>query len=251
MEYTISQLAKMAGVTTRTLRYYDQCGLLRPKTVASNGYRMYGQAEIDRLQQIMFFRELGVELSEIERVLADENFNELTALQNHLITLKEKRDRLDVLINNVQKSISVMKGAASMSNEEKFEGFKEKLISENEQKYGEEIRKKYGNDIIDNTNTKLKNMSKEQYSKLETLTEEFHNTLKQACAQGDPGSKLAQRACELHKQWLCFYWQNYSKEAHIGVTQLYVDDPRFTTYYDNLMPGCASFLRDAVRIFCS
>lgn len=251
MEYTISQLAKMAGVTTRTLRYYDQCGLLRPKTVASNGYRMYGQAEIDRLQQIMFFRELGVELSEIERVLADENFNELTALQNHLITLKEKRDRLDVLINNVQKSISVMKGAASMSNEEKFEGFKEKLISDNEQKYGEEIRKKYGNDIIDNTNTKLKNMSKEQYSKLETLTEEFHNTLKQACAQGDPGSKLAQRACELHKQWLCFYWQNYSKEAHIGVTQLYVDDPRFTTYYDNLMPGCASFLRDAVRIFCS
>lgn len=251
MEYTISQLAKMAGVSTRTLRYYDQCGLLRPKTVASNGYRMYGQAEIDRLQQIMFFRELGVELSEIERVLADENFNELTALQNHLITLKEKRDRLDVLINNVQKSISAMKGAATMSNEEKFEGFKEKLISENEQKYGEEIRKKYGNDIIDNTNTKLKNMSKEQYSKLETLTEEFHNTLKQACAQGDPGSKLAQRACELHKQWLCFYWQNYSKEAHIGVTQLYVDDPRFTTYYDNLMPGCASFLRDAVRIFCS
>lgn len=251
MEYTISQLAKMAGVTTRTLRYYDQCGLLRPKTVASNGYRMYGQAEIDRLQQIMFFRELGVELSEIERVLADENFDELTALQNHLITLKEKRDRLDVLINNVQKSISVMKGAATMSNEEKFEGFKEKLISDNEQKYGEEIRKKYGNDIIDNTNTKLKNMSKEQYSKLETLTEEFHNTLKQACAQGDPGSKLAQRACELHKQWLCFYWQNYSKEAHIGVTQLYVDDPRFTTYYDNLMPGCASFLRDAVRIFCS
>ena len=248
MEYTISQLARWQESNANTPllanSYFDENSNFKwlPNV---------GQAEIDRLQQIMFFRELGVELSEIERVLADENFNELTALQNHLITLKEKRDRLDVLINNVQKSISVMKGAASMSNEEKFEGFKEKLISENEQKYGEEIRKKYGNDIIDNTNTKLKNMSKEQYSKLETLTEEFHNTLKQACAQGDPGSKLAQRACELHKQWLCFYWQNYSKEAHIGVTQLYVDDPRFTTYYDNLMPGCASFLRDAVRIFCS
>lgn len=251
MEYTINQLAKLAGVSTRTLRYYDQCGLLPPKDVRSNGYRIYGQAEVDRLQQILFYRELGVELSEIGRILAEKDFDGLSALQKHLAALRERRARLDRLIGNVQKSILAMKGETAMTNEEKFEGFKEKLIADNEQKYGEEIRRKYGDETIDLSNAKLKNMTKEQYAELEALTQELNSTLKAAFEQGDPGSEPAQKACALHKQWLCFYWGHYSKEAHIGVAQMYVDDPRFTAYYDKIAPGCAVFLRDAVRIFCS
>jgi len=68
---------------------------------------------------------------------------------------------------------------------------------------------------------------------------------------GDPSSELAQKACEIHKKWLCYFWDSYSKEAHLGVTQMYVDDPRFTEYYDKIVPGCAVFLRDAVNIYCS
>mgnify|MGYP000966772799 FL=1 len=251
MEYTINQLAKLAGVSTRTLRYYDQCGLLPPKTVRSNGYRIYGETEVNRLQQILFYRELGVELSEIGRILAEKDFDGLSALQNHLTALREKRARLDRLIDNVQKSISAMKGEAEMTDEEKFEGFKEKLISDNEQKYGGEIREKYGDEAVDRSNTKLKNMTKEQYGELEALTQELNRTLKAAFEQGDPGGELAQKACALHKRWLCFYWDHYSKEAHRGVAQMYVDDPRFTAYYDAVAPGCAVFLRDAVRIFCA
>ena len=251
MEYTINQLAKLAGVSTRTLRYYDQCGLLPPKTVRSNGYRIYGEAEVNRLQQILFYRELGVELSEIGRILAENDFDGLSALQNHLAALREKRARLDRLIGNVQKSISSMKGETEMTDEEKFEGFKEKLISDNEQKYGGEIREKYGDEAVGRSNAKLKNMTKEQYGELETLTQELNNTLKAAFEQGDPGGELAQKACALHKKWLCFYWDHYSKEAHRGVAQMYVDDPRFTAYYDAIAPGCAVFLRDAVRIFCA
>lgn len=251
MEYTINQLAKLAGVSTRTLRYYDQCGLLPPKAVRSNGYRIYGETEVNRLQQILFYRELGVELSEIGRILAEKDFDGLSALQNHLSALREKRVRLDHLIDNVQKSISAMKGETEMTDEEKFKGFKEKLISDNEQKYGEEIRTKYGNETVDRSNAKLKNMTKEQYGELEALTQELNNTLKAAFEQGDPGGELAQKACELHKKWLSFYWDHYSKEAHMGVAQMYVDDPRFTAYYDAIAPGCAVFLRDAVRIFCA
>lgn len=251
MEYTINQLAKLAGVSTRTLRYYDQCGLLPPKAVRSNGYRIYGETEVNRLQQILFYRELGVELSEIGRILAEKDFDGLSALQNHLSALREKRARLERLIDNVQKSISAMKGETEMTDEEKFEGFKEKLISDNEQKYGKEIREKYGVETVDRSNVKLKNMTKEQYGEQEALTQELNNTLKAAFEQGDPGGELAQKACELHKQWLSFYWDHYSKEAHRGVAQMYVDDPRFTAYYDAIAPGCAVFLRDAVRIFCA
>lgn len=251
MEYTINRLAKLAGVSTRTLRYYDQCGLLPPKTVRSNGYRIYGEAEVNRLQQILFYRELGVELSEIRRILAEKDFDGLSALQNHLAALREKRARLDRLIGNVQKSISEMKGETEMTDEEKFEGFKEKLVLDNEQKYGGEIREKYGDEAVDRSNAKLKNMTKEQYGELEALTQELNRTLRAAFEQGDPGGELAQKVCALHKKWLCFYWDHYSKEAHRGVAQMYVDDPRFTAYYDAIVPGCAVFLRDAVQIFCA
>jgi hypothetical protein len=137
-----------------------------------------------------------------------------------------------------------------MSDQEKFEGFLQKLVDDNEQQYGEEARARYGDERVDRSNAKVLNMSKEQYAKMEKLTTVLNETLKAAYEQGDPASELAQKACELHKEWLCFYWDNYSKEAHMGVTQMYVDDPRFTAYYDKIAPGCATFLRDAVGIFC-
>lgn len=250
MEYTVNKLAKLAGVSSRTLRYYDEIGLLTPKRISSNGYRIYGQKEVDRLQQILFYRELGVPLDEIGRVLTAKNFDGLSALQNHLAGLLERREQLELLIANVEKTIKAMKGEIIMTDKEKFEGFLKKMVDDNERQYGEEIRKKYGEETVKRSNAKVLNMSKEQYAALEKLTKELNETLKKAVDKGDPGSELAQKACELHKKWLCFYWDKYSKEAHIGVTQMYVDDPRFSEYYERIAPGCAVFLRDAVAIYC-
>jgi len=250
MEYTINKLAKLAGLSTRTLRFYDECGLLPPRRISSNGYRVYGQAEIDRLQQILFYRELGVELAEIGRILSEKDFDGQAALQSHFDALREKRGRLDALITNVEKSISAMKGELEMSDAEKFEGFKQKLVDDNERQYGDEVRQKYGNEAIDRSNAKFKSMTKEQHAKMEKLSVEVNEAIKSAFKQGDPAGELAQKACELHKKWLCFFWDSYSREAHLGVTQMYVDDPRFTAYYDKIAPGCAVFLRDAVQIYC-
>jgi DNA-binding transcriptional MerR regulator len=250
MEYTINKLAKLAGVSTRTLRYYDELGLLSPARVSSNGYRIYGQKEIDRLQQILFYRELGVSLEEIRNILASKDFDGLSALESHLTALLARREQLNLLVANVEKTIKTMKGEMIMSDQEKFEGFLQKLVDHNERKYGEEARAKYGDEHVNRSNTKVLNMSKEQYIELEKLTADLNETLKVAFEQGDPASELAQKACELHKKWLCFYWDDYSKEAHKGVTQMYVDDPRFTAYYDKIVPGCAAFLRDAVAIYC-
>jgi len=178
------------------------------------------------------------------------DFYKEQAFQKHLTELSKKRERLDLLINNVTKSIAAMKGVTIMNDNEKFEGFKQKLIDDNEQQYGEEVRTKYGDDTVNRSNAKIKGMTKEQYAVVEKLSEEVNEALKAAFEQGDPSNKLAQKACELHKNWLCYFWDSYSKEAHIGVAQMYVDDPRFTAYYDKIIPGCAVFLRDAINIYC-
>jgi DNA-binding transcriptional MerR regulator len=110
MEYTIQKLAKLAGVSTRTLRYYDELGLLSPARISSNGYRIYGQKEINCLQQILFYREIGVSLEEIRNILESKDFDRLSALQSHLTALVARQKQLGLLISNVEKTIKDMKG---------------------------------------------------------------------------------------------------------------------------------------------
>ncbi len=249
MEYTVQKLGKIAGISTRTLRYYDEIGILKPARINSSGYRIYGRPEVDRLQQILFYRELGVSLDNIKNIIADPSFDGTAALRQHREQLLAKREQLEMLIANIDKTIAVSEGRTTMTDNEKFEGFKQKLLDENEEKYGEEIRKKYGNDQVNKSNRKIKNMTKEQYDEVEKLGNEVLKTLKEAFSTGDPAGELAQKAADLHRQWLCFFWDSYNKEAHAGIVQMYVDDPRFTAYYDKENPGTAAFLRDAVLIY--
>jgi hypothetical protein len=136
-----------------------------------------------------------------------------------------------------------------MSDQEKFEGFKQKMIDDNEQHYGREVRKSYGDDMVDQSNQRIREMTEEQHNALTRLSSELNETLRLAVLAGDPGSELAMQACELHKQWLMFFWLRYTKEAHMALTQMYVDDERFKAYYEKIVPGCAVFLRDAMRIY--
>ncbi|GAA3409698.1 MerR family transcriptional regulator [Paenibacillus hodogayensis] len=249
MEYTVQKLATLAGVSTRTLRYYDQIGLLRPARVRSTGYRIYGQPEVDRLQQILFYRELGVGLEEIKELLASPAFDADRALREHRDKLLEKRQQLNILIANVELTLAQRKGETTMSDKQKFEGFKQKLIDDNESMYGAEIRAKYGTEQVERANRKIKGMSEKQYAEVERLGEAIHEALAAAFATGDPAGELAQNAAELHRQWISFYWDRYSPAAHAGLAQMYVDDERFTAYYDRTKPGTAAFLRDAILIY--
>lgn len=249
MEYTVQKLSKLAGVSTRTLRYYDEIGILKPARINSSGYRIYGQIEINRLQQILFYRELGVSLESIKDIVTAPSFDGIKALREHREKLLEKREQLDLLITNVDKTIALTEGRINMSDKEKFEGFKNNLIEENEKKYGKEIREKYGEEAINRSNNKLKNMTEQEHENIKKLTNEVLDTLHQAFLTGDAGGPLAQKAADLHRQFLSFYWDSYSKEAHAGIAQMYVDDERFTAYYDKDQPGTAAFLRDAVLIY--
>ncbi|MDR7077210.1 DNA-binding transcriptional MerR regulator [Neobacillus niacini] len=249
MEYTIQKLASLAGVSTRTLRYYDEIGILKPARINSSGYRIYGQEEVNLLQQILFYRELGVGLDIIKDIVSAPSFDGAKALLEHREKLLEKREQLNLLIANVDKTIAVTEGRMTMSNKEKFEGFKKKLVEDNEKKYGKEIREKYGKDTVEASNAKVMNMTQEQYEEVTALADQLHVTLAEAFNTGDPAGELAQKAADLHKQWLTYYWKEYSKEAHAGLAQMYVDDERFTAYYDKEQPGTAEFLREAIHIY--
>lgn len=249
MEYTVNKLGVLAGVSTRTLRYYDEIGILKPARINSSGYRIYGRAEVDRLQQILFYRELGLELERIREIMAAPDFDPGIALRQHREQLLARREQLNRLIANVEKTIALAEGRTTMSDNEKFEGFKRRLIEENEQKYGAEIRQKYGDAKIDASNAKMMNMTQEQYDEMQRLNEGVHEALAEALAAGgDPAGEAAQRAASLHKQWLCFSWSEYTAEAHANLARMYVEDERFKAYYEK-QPGTTELLRDAVLIY--
>lgn len=249
MEYTVKKLAKLAGVSKRTLRYYDEIGILKPARINSSGYRIYGETEVDMLQQILFYRELGITLKDIKDILTSPSFDKLCALNSHRKKLLEKRNQLDILISNVEKTIASTEGRVKIMDKEKFEGFKKRFLDNNEKEYGKEIRKKYGDDIINKSNHKIMNMTEERYHELTNLEKEFKEILAKALKTGDPSSDVAQKSAELHKKWLTYYWSEYTKEAHAGLAQMYVDDERFKAYYDKEHPGTAKFLRDAILIY--
>ncbi|NLM22135.1 MAG: MerR family transcriptional regulator [Peptococcaceae bacterium] len=249
MEYTVQKLSQLAGISARTIRYYDEIGILKPARINSSGYRIYGRAEVDRLQQILFYRELGVDLQSIKKIISSLAFDEVKALCEHREKLLAKRKQLDTLIQNVEKTIAQRQGRVKMMDKEKFEGFKRKLIEENEQRYGQEIRAKYGEKTVEESNKKFMSMTAEQYAEFTSLEKEIKETLQAAVQTNDPAGELAQKAAELHRRWLCFSWNSYSKEAHAGLAQMYVNDPRFAAYYDEIQPGAAEFFRDAILIY--
>ncbi|MGI6109900.1 MAG: MerR family transcriptional regulator [Eubacteriaceae bacterium] len=252
MEYTINRLAQLSGVSTRTLRYYDQIGLLAPLRKEDNGYRVYGENQVDRLQQILFYRELGLSLAGIADILDSPEFNRVQALSEHLQSLKQRKQQLETLIQTVEKSLKNEKGEIRMTDTEKFEGFKKQLIEDNETKYGEEIRGKYGNETVDASNKRISGMDEAAWTKYQDLTKQIEQLLAEAAGEGDPASEKAQQMCDLHRQWIEMTWPagSYSKQAHAGLAEMYVGDPRFAEYYDRLVPGGASFLREALLVYC-
>ena len=248
--YTVNALAKLAGVSVRTLHWYDKLGLLRPARLTQAGYRLYGPAEVDVLQDILFYRALGVPLKAIPALQSADAGRRAAALAAHREALCARRARLDALLATLDKTIQAEKGEITMTDKEKFEGFKKKLVDENEQKYGGEIREKYGDETVNASNAKLMGLSAEAYAAMTALDAQIKAALAAAVRAGEaPDGAEGRRIAALHRDWLCYTWPQYTPEAHAGVAHMYVADERFTAYYDAAAPGCAQFLCDAVAAY--
>lgn len=247
MEYNISQLSKLSGVSARTLRYYDEINLLHPSRTNEAGYRFYGDKEVNLLQQILFYRERGLSLEKIRFILYDENFDMLKALNEHLTELENRRERLSKLIDTVKDTIASVKGEFIMRDSEKFEAFKKDIVDQYEKLYGEEAREKYGDSEVDMAVNKVLSLSKEDYEKFQTLGKKVMEVLKAAViSKASPESETGRSVASLHKEWLGYSWKDYTEQKHKGVVSLYVQDERFKKYYDREQNGCADFLLAAV-----
>lgn len=245
MEYTVNKLSKVSGITSRTLRYYDEIGLLKPARTNESGYRIYTDKEVDILQQILFYKSMGIKLKKIKEIVYSKKFDEIKSLKSHYRKLLDERKRIEKLIRNVEKTIKSKEENIKMKIDEKFEGLKKEIVEENEKKYGKEIREKYGDKNVEDSNRKLLNMSKEKYEEFQGLSELINKKLKEAINNNN--SKLEKEVFDLHKKWLMYNWKEYSKEAHLNLAEMYVLDPRFKEYYDKIASGSAELLRNIIK----
>lgn len=247
MKYTVKQVADMSGISTRTLRYYDQIGLLKPAEHSDSGYRLYGEKELSRLQQILLYRSLGMKLEQIQSVLDDPAFHTLTALEEHQRKLEAEKEKINELLTTVRKTIQYTKGEVTMTAEEKFEGFKKERLEENERLYGEEIREKYGRETVGKSNKKFMNLSEADFQEMQRIEDELFAKLEQLAKTKELDTPKAKEVYELHKKWLMYSWPNYSADAHKGLVQMYLADERFSKYYnDRAGKEIVSLLHDAV-----
>lgn len=247
MKYTIKQIADIANVSTRTLRYYDQIALLKPANTSEAGYRLYDEKEIDRLQQILLYRSLGIKLSQIQSIIDDPTFHTLGALQEHQHNLEAEKEKIDQLLATVKKTIQYQKGEIKMTSKEKFEGFKKERLEENERLYGKEIRESYGEETVEKSNEKFMKLSEKEMQKMQETEDKLFTHLKQLAETKDIESQEAKEVYRLHKQWLSYTWPSYSAQAHRGLVQMYISDERFAKYYnDRAKKEIISLLHDVV-----
>ena len=247
MEYTIQQLSNLAGVSTRTLRWYNELGLLPPLRIGDNGYRIYGPKEVDRLQLILFYRAMGMELRRIGEMLDDPDFDRLAALRSHLKALEEKERELTLMIDSVKETILSAERNEIMSDNEKFKAFKKNLVEENEATYGKEARAKYGDEQVNAANANIMGLKDYEFERWSALDKKILAKLEHAVTENlSPESEMGEELTRLHLEWLSFTIKNCSAAQQKGIAQLYVCDERFTAYYDKKVPGCAAFLTAAV-----
>lgn len=249
MKYTIKELSLIANISTRTLRYYDQIDLLKPNHINKSNYRIYTSLEVDILQQILFYKELGMSLKSISSIINSNNFDKLASLNNHYKKLESKQKKIGLLLKNINKTISNIKGENNMSDKEKFEGFKNQIIKENTDKYGDELNDKYGIEYIKEANQKYKNLSKYQMNEQNELSNKINKLLVKAVKSNDIHSDTSFELCKSHQLWIKSYWPTYTKESHMTLVEMYLTDARFKKYYENIIPGGTLFLRNSMQVY--
>jgi DNA-binding transcriptional MerR regulator len=244
MNYTIKAIADLAGVTTRTLRYYDQIGLLIPAEIGENGYRYYDQRNLMRLQQILFFRELDVPLNEIQLILRHPDFNLLHALEEHRLSLQEKATRLSKLIETIDNTLETIKGERIMSSEEYFAGF-------DETQYQAEAKKRWGKTSkYAESQKKWASYSKEQKEAIKTEGDRLAIRMVGEDPNTPPDDLEVQAAIGEYQAYINKYFYTCDIASLRGLADMWVQDPRFANNYEQIREGGAEFVREAVHIYC-
>jgi DNA-binding transcriptional MerR regulator len=247
MAWSIAQVARMSKVTSRTLRHYDEIGLLPPAWVGGNGYRYYEQDEVLRLQQILVMRELGLGLDAIKAIV-QQGRDQVEVLKMHRGWLLAERDRFARLARTVTRTIEELEGGENVnakSMEHWFEGFD----AAKQEELQEEARQRWGAEHVDAANAKVKDKPKEWWQSQGAEWAAHLNKLIELIDAGhQPGDTEVLDTLDGHYQWVSGMWTP-NRESYTGLGDLYADDPRFRANFDRTDPRLAEFLRAAMAAY--
>lgn len=242
--YTVKKLAGLAGVSVRTLHYYDQVGLLKPEFRSSNGYRQYGEDAIIKLQQIMFFRELDFSLEEIKKIMSKPDFNVLQALKDHRVLLKKRRERIDELLATVDRTVKKLKGEKQMSIKEYYQGFSDAQI----EKYRREVRERWGDKVLEESEARVMKMDKKEWVALQKEGSTIFKAIADNMAKGYDSPEVQAQVKKWHR-WL-EHFHHYSDEALLGLGKMYSQHPDFAAFYQRINKDLPGFFTKAIEYYC-
>jgi DNA-binding transcriptional MerR regulator len=241
--YTVKQLSTLAGISVRTLHYYDEIGLLKPKSVGANSYRYYGEDSLMRLQQILFYREMDLPLEDIKEIMGRRDFDVLPALESHRRALVHQIERLNRLIQTVDDTVLHLKGLKDMSKKQLFEAFTE----EEQEKYAREAEQMYDPETVRASNKKWKAYSADQKQHIFDEGNKVYMDMVAAIPKG-AGSPEVQAIVARWREHMNYFWTP-NPEQLIGLGELYNTHPDFKANFDKIDPRLAAFLLEAIKLY--
>lgn len=248
MSYTVIELAKLSGVSVRALHFYDEISLLKPARYGENGYRYYEREQLFLLQQILFFRELGFQLVDIQRLLSSNDFDKVKALISHRKVLEQNAERTRELIRTIDKTIASLKGGKSMKPQEMYLGFDKSKQEEYEQywlKNGDSSAKK----LLAESRQNTKDWKKADYESAKNEFERLDEALTEELKKKQSADSLeVQNIVRRHFVLIQRFYQPTS-EVYSGIGKMYVDHPDFRKRYDAFHPKLAEFWAEAMKVF--
>lgn len=243
MKMKVKEVAELVGISVRTLHHYDKIELLSPTETSDSGYRLYAEEDLEKLQQILFFKELGFSLKEIKKIITSPSYDEEEALLLQRKMLEEKRKSVEKMIETLDKTLKYRKGEIHMTKEERFEGI---IFRDNP--YEQEARERWGDKLVEEANKNLDSKSQEEQKHLAEKWEMYFRKLAELRGRSPDAAEVQ----EVIKEWYDFLNENftrYSLEAFAGLGQLYVSDERFTKNIDQYGEGLAQFMSEAMQRF--
>lgn len=243
--YSVGEVAALAHVSVRTLHHYDEIGLLRPSGRSPAGHRRYGAADLQRLREILFYRELDFGLDDIARILADAAAAADTHLRTQHRMLRERIDRSQQLLRAIEKEMEARQMGTSLTPEEQFEIFgTDKVGGE----WADEARERWGNtDAYQESQRRTVTYTKDDWSRIKQESDAGLQAFRDALQGGLPADGPAARElAEQHRQFITRWFYECDYDVHRGLAEMYVSDERFTQTYETVVPGLARYVHDAI-----
>lgn len=239
---TVGEVARLAQVSVRTLHHYDRLGLLRPSTRSEAGYRLYARPDLERLQQVLLYRELGLPLEEIAGLMDSPAFDRAEVLERQRAQLAARREQLGAMVDLVDTTLATLRGERQMTHEELFEAFGDFDPAAHE----DEARERWGETAAyAEAQRRTRAYAKDDWLRYRRESDEVNESLAALLEAGaPPDDPRAQEAVERHRLLIDRWFYPCSREMHAALGEMYVADPRFTATFDKVRPGLAQYLRD-------